>query len=37
MTNARHQELFRDTKHPDRYTACATFLNAVPGMKITER
>ncbi len=37
MNDARHQELFRDPAHPDKYTACATFLNKVPGTKIGER
>lgn len=37
MSNARHQELFRDPAHPDKYTGCATFQNGVPGTKIGDR
>jgi phytanoyl-CoA hydroxylase len=37
MSDARHQELFRDPAHPDKYTGCATFQNGVPGTKISER
>lgn len=37
MSDARHQEMFRDPAHPDKYTACATFQNGVPGTKIGDR
>ncbi len=37
MSDARHQELFRDSAHPGKYTGCATFQNGVPGTKISDR
>lgn len=37
MSDVRHQELFRDPAHPEKYTACATFQNGVPGTKISDR